>query len=186
MKAIRLLLIEDNQILRKGLMELLSHQKDMTVVGTSDTKEANAILKIVKLKPNVVLLDLSMRSKGSLQLVQILKREFPVAKIILMDISPVPADVIRLAGAGASGFMTREITIDHFLQTIRSVHDGVKIVPPILPDSLFGKLIEYAVKAEKKKRAVSAKQPERAAQRRATKKRDADTGTERGIFKNHP
>lgn len=152
-----MLLIEDNVILRIGMTELLRREKDMTVVGASDTQAKNAINKIRKLKPTVVLLDLSMRSQQSLQLVQNLKKEFPRAKLILMDISPAPGDALRLARGGASGFVIRAITVPLFLRTIRSIAEGKRSIPKAEADSLFVKSVEYYLTAEKAKRARTSK-----------------------------
>ena len=61
MKKIRLLLIEDNQLLRDGIAAMLKEQRDIRVVAASRNRE-NTLLKIDNLKPNVILLDLGLRS----------------------------------------------------------------------------------------------------------------------------
>ncbi len=79
MNKIRLLLIEDNRLLRDGIAVMLKGQRDIRVVAASGNGE-NSVLKIHKLKPNVILLDLGLRSQSSLHVVEIVKKEFPERK----------------------------------------------------------------------------------------------------------
>ena len=150
MKKIRLLLIEDNQLLREGIVAILKHQVDIKIVTTSGKNE-NTVLKIHKLKPNIVLLDLGLRNRNSLEVVQLVKKEFPKVNIIMMDLSPVQADVLQYVKAGASGFILKDATLNDFLVTIKAVAEGGKILPPTLADSLFSQIVEYAMKGGKVK-----------------------------------
>jgi len=144
MNKIRLLLIEDNRLLRDGIASMLKKQTDIKVVAASGNGE-NTILRIHELKPNVILLDLGLRSQNSLHIVEIVKKEFPQAKVIVMDLAPAQGDVLQFVKAGASGFVMKDATPDDFLATIRSVADGEKVLPPTLNGSLFSQIIEHAV-----------------------------------------
>lgn len=160
MKRIRLLLIEDNRLLRNGVVSILKSQKDINILAASGDNK-NTVLKIHKLKPNVVLLDLGLRSQNSLHIVEVVKKEFPKAKIIVMDLAPVQADIVQYMKAGASGFILKDTTLDDFLITIRSVADGVKVLPPLLVDSLFTQIVEYAVRDGKGKLKEAIKMTKR-------------------------
>jgi DNA-binding NarL/FixJ family response regulator len=144
MNKIRLLLIEDNRLLRDGIAAMLKGNRDIKVIATSGNGE-NSILRIHELKPNVILLDLGLRSQNSLQVVEIVKKEFPQAKVIVMDLVPAQGDVLEFVKAGASGFILKDATLDDFLATIRSVAEGGKVLPHILSGSLFTQIIENAV-----------------------------------------
>jgi DNA-binding NarL/FixJ family response regulator len=144
MNKIRLLLIEDNRLLRDGIAAMLRGNRDIKVVAASGNGE-NSILKIHELKPNIILLDLGLRSQNSLHVVEIVKKEFPQAKVIVMDLTPAQGDVLEFVKAGASGFILKDATLDDFLATIRSVAEGGKVLPPILGGSLFTQIIEHAV-----------------------------------------
>jgi len=144
MKKIRLLLIEDNRLLRDGILSILKPHKDIVIItSTGDSK--NPLLKIHQLKPNVVLLDLGLRSQNSLRVVEIVKREFPKAKVIVMDLAPVQADIIQYVEAGASGFILKDASLNDFLSTIRTVSKGATVLPPLLIDSLFSQIVDYAM-----------------------------------------
>jgi DNA-binding NarL/FixJ family response regulator len=144
MKKIRLLIIEDNRLLRDGISEILKRNQDIKVVAASE-KGVNNILKIHELKPNVVLLDLSLRSQNSLRVVEIVRKELPQAKVIVMDITPAQGDILQFVKAGASGFILKDALVADFLTTIRAVAAGQKVLPSILSGSLFSQIVEHAV-----------------------------------------
>jgi len=143
-------LIEDNRLLREGILAILKNQADIKIVSTSGNNE-NTVLKIHKLKPNVILLDLGLRNQNSLHVIEMVKKEFPKTNVIIMDLAPVQADILQYVKAGASGFILKDATLDDFLVTIKSVAEGFKVLPPILTDSLFSQIVEHAVKGGKVK-----------------------------------
>lgn len=150
MKKIRLLLIEDNRLLRDGIFSILKPHKDIIIIAASGDGK-NTLTKIKQLKPNVVLLDLGLRSQNSLHVVEIVKRDFPLAKIIVMDLAPVQADILQYVKAGANGFILKDASLNDLLITIRAVADGSTILPPLLIDSLFSQIVEHAVREGKTK-----------------------------------
>ena len=150
MKKIRLLLIEDNRLLREGILEILKHHKDIAIIAASgDGKNLLPIIR--KLKPNVVLLDLGLRSQNSLHIVEIVKKDFSQAKIIVMDLAPVQADILQYVKAGANGFILKDASLNDLLITIRTVAEGSTVLPPLLVDSLFSQIVDHAVREGKSK-----------------------------------
>jgi DNA-binding NarL/FixJ family response regulator len=160
MKKIRLLLIEDNRLLRNGILAILKPQKDIVIIAASgDGKDT--LLKIKQLKPNVVLLDLGLRSQNSLHVVAIVKKDFPDAKIIVMDLAPVQADILQYVKAGANGFILKDASLNDFLITIRTVAEGSTVLPPLLVDSLFSQIVDHAVREGKSKLNEAVKMTKR-------------------------
>ena len=150
MKKIRLLLLEDNRLLRDGILEILKPHKDIAIIAASgDGKKLLPIIQ--KLKPNVVLLDLGLRSQNSLHIVEIVKKEFSQAKIIVMDLAPVQADILQYVKAGANGFILKDASLNDLLITIRTVAEGSTVLPPLLVDSLFSQIVDHAVREGKSK-----------------------------------
>ena len=144
MKKIRILLIEDNRLLREGLAAMLKKQKDMNVVETVGNGE-NILAIMRKYKPEILLLDLGLRSRNSLNLVKLVKKNFPHSKIVIMDLIPLQSDVFEFVRAGVSGFILKDATVNDFLKTIRSVAKGIQILPPNLTGSLFSQIVEHAI-----------------------------------------
>lgn len=150
MKKIRLLLIEDNRLLRDGILSVLKPHRDITVITASGDGKST-LIKIKKLKPNVILLDLGLRSQNSLRVVEIVKKDFPEAKIIVMDLAPVQSDILQYVKAGANGFILKDASLNDFLITIRTVAEGSTVLPPLLIDSLFAQIVDHAVREGKTK-----------------------------------
>jgi len=144
MKKIKILLIEDNRLLREGISALLKKQPDMNVVTTVGNGE-NILTLVGKFKPNIVLLDLGLKNQNSLQVVKLIKANFQNTKIIVMDLIPLQTDVFEFVQAGVSGFMLKDISVAEFLKTIRSVFEGAQVLPPHLTGSLFSQIVENAI-----------------------------------------
>lgn len=147
MSKIRVLLIEDNRLLRDGIKAMLNEQEDIKAV--SSTGNGDAFEKAEKYKPHVVLLDLGLRSQSSLKVVEHIKKKFPTTEIVVMDLIPVHSEIVEFVKAGVSGFILKDATLNDFLHTIRSVVKGAKVLPPSLTDSLFSHIVEHAVQAGK-------------------------------------
>ena len=144
-KKIRLLLIEDNRLLREGILSFIKKHDDIhadAVVGTN----GSIMQKIQIFKPGVLLLDLGLRNQNSLQLVITTKLNFPETKIIVMDLIPTQEDVLQFVRAGVSGFILKDATIEDFVKTIRTVAQGAKVLPTLLTGSLFSQIVDQALK----------------------------------------
>ena len=149
-----MLLIEDNRLLREGITAMLNDQPDIKAV--SATGNGDALEKAKKTKPQVVLLDLGLRSQNSLRVAELIKEEHPKAEIVVMDLIPAQAEIAEFVKAGMAGFILKDATIDDFLHTIRSVAEGKKVLPPSLTNSLFSHIVEYAVHSGKADRLMKA------------------------------
>ncbi len=127
---------------------MLKNQKDFNIIAASGNN-GNTVIKIQQLKPNIILLDLGLRNQNSLSIVEVVKKDFPAAKIIVMDLAPVPGDISLFINAGASGFILKDASLEDFLSTIRTVSEGVNVMPPDQNGSLFSKIVEHALKGGK-------------------------------------
>ncbi|HEU0004826.1 MAG TPA: response regulator transcription factor [Terriglobia bacterium] len=149
MNKIRLLLVEDNRLLREGLTAMLNEQPDIEVVAAFGDGEAAVLKATQALKPQIILFDLGLKGQNSLRLVESVKKEHSGVKMIVMDLIPVQADVIEFVKAGVSGFILKDATFADFAGTIRSVAAGVSVLPPSLTGSLFSQIIERVPGEEK-------------------------------------
>ena len=145
---IRILLIEDNVILRDGIAVMLNEQPDLRVVGTIG-RGIKALQKAHQLKPHLILLDVGLRNVNEISLVEAIRKDIPEAKVIGMCFVPSQSDIVEFVEAGASGFILKDATIREFIETVRSVSYGVKILPPTLTGSLFSHVIAVAMKKKK-------------------------------------
>ncbi len=154
MPKIKVLLIEDNRLLREGIAKMLNAEEDIKVVSSSGN--GDSIEKAKELKPDVVLLDLGLRNQNSLTVVGLIKEQFPQTHVVVMDLIPAHAEVVEFVKAGVAGFILKDATLQDFLRTIRSVAKGAKVLPPLMTDSLFSQIVEYAVQGGKIEQLMSA------------------------------
>lgn len=155
MKKIKILLIEDNRLLREGISAMLKGQDDMTVVATVGDGE-HILTMVEKSNPDIVLLDLGLRSQNSLNVVKIITKNCEKTKIIVMDLIPMQADVLEYVQAGVSGFILKDANIEDFFKTIRSVYEGIQVLPPHLTGSLFTQIVEHAINGDRPSKVLEA------------------------------
>jgi DNA-binding NarL/FixJ family response regulator len=149
MTKIRLLLVEDNRLLREGLTAMLNEQPDIEVVAAFGNGKDAVLEATRELNPQIILLDLGLKGQNSLRLVESVKKEYSAVKLIVMDLIPVQADMIEFVKAGVSGFLLKDATFSDFAGTIRSVAAGASVLPPSLTGSLFSQIIGRVTGEEK-------------------------------------
>lgn len=159
MKKTRVLLIEDNRLLRDGLLGLLNGQPDVKVVASLGNPYR--WVKIRKLKPDMVLLDMSLAELDNLLLVNLFRKKMPGAKVVVMGLLLPEAEIIEFIKAGVAGFILKEATVDEFLRTVRTVSQGGFVLPPSLNGSLFSGIVRYAVRKNTRNLVASVRMTKR-------------------------
>ncbi len=143
MKRIRVVIVEDNRLLREGLSAMLREQSDISVIAALSNGEA---LRTMLRKADIILLDLILRSQNSLGLVESIRRARPDARIIVMDLAPVQPTLVDYVMAGVDGFVLKDATFSEFLHTIRQVARGMKVMPAMLTSSLLYQIAEHVTR----------------------------------------
>jgi DNA-binding NarL/FixJ family response regulator len=136
---ISLVLIEDNRLLRQGIVALIREQSDLTVVA-APASVGRALKKVREARPRVVLLDCGLVGYDSLDLTATVHGAVPEARIVGMGLLPFQEEVTDFLGAGASGFIMKDAPLGDVLRTIRTVARGVDVIPPQLTLSIVSRL----------------------------------------------
>jgi DNA-binding NarL/FixJ family response regulator len=160
MKKIKILLVEDNRILRDGIKAIINKQADLKIVAVSGGNR-DTLPQALRVKPHVVLMDLGLRNENGLRVVATLIKELPQTKVIGMGLIPSQLDIVELVEVGAAGFILKDATIEEVLGTIRAVARGIKILPPLLTGSLFTHVVEHALRQGKRKLAEAVRMTKR-------------------------
>jgi DNA-binding NarL/FixJ family response regulator len=147
MKRIRLVIVEDNRLLREGLSAMLKEQSDIAVL--SSLGSGDSLLRKIRMKVDVVLLDLILGSQNSLRIVESIRGKIPGAKIIVMDLAPVQPALVEYVRAGVDGFVLKDATFVEFLHTIREVSRGMKVLPSTLTSSLLSQIADHVTRSGK-------------------------------------
>jgi len=148
MAKIKILLIEDNRLLREGITAMFNDHGDFEVVARSEDGDAVRQMKSLQNPPDVVLLDLGLEKVNSLRLMALLREELPLTKIIAMDILPEHVDIVEFVKAGGDGFILKNAPFEDWIKTIKIVAQGKKVLPPIMTNSLFTQIVDFALKSD--------------------------------------
>jgi DNA-binding NarL/FixJ family response regulator len=131
MKRLRILLADDHKIIRDGLKLLVNEQPDMHVVGEAGNGR-EVLEKARELKPNVVVMDLSMPELNGLQATARLKEELPEIKVVALTVHEDESYLRQLCKAGAAGYVLKRSAGDELIQAIRTVAKGGLYFDPTL------------------------------------------------------
>jgi len=124
---IRILIVEDQTLLRESLEHVIGSQNDMEVAGTTDDA-ANAPALCERLKPDLVLMDVVTKHNSSgIAYTEKIRNEFPQIKIVIMTALPEITFVESAKKAGAHSFMDKEMGNEHLLYVIRNTIKGYSI-----------------------------------------------------------
>lgn len=124
---IRILLIDDHAVLRAGLANLLSLERDLLVVGEADNGEDGVKLS-QQCRPNVAIIDVSMAGMDGVETAKRIRRFAPDVKILMLTSSESASDAARSIDAGASGYLTKRVAHEEIVSVIRRVHAGQKSI----------------------------------------------------------
>jgi DNA-binding NarL/FixJ family response regulator len=149
MARTKVLLIEDNRLLREGIAANLDAHGGFEVIAVEENGETLAELARSGQPPDVVLLDLGLEKADSLQLMGVLRNLLPEAHVIAMDILPDQVDIVEFVEAGGAGFILKSASLDEFVDTIQDVARGEKVLPAVMTTSLFTQIVEAAVESGK-------------------------------------
>jgi DNA-binding NarL/FixJ family response regulator len=137
---IRVLVVDDHALFRRGLQMVLEQEPDIEVVGeASDGSEA--VQKSADMLPDIVLMDVRMPKRGGIDACTAIHETVPSAKIIMLTISDEEADLYDAIKAGAMGYLLKEISIEEVASAIRAVHGGQSLISPSMASKL---LTEFA------------------------------------------
>lgn len=128
---IRLLIVDDHQLVRSGLRRLLEAQEDMTV----EDEAGNAAdgIRLARLhKPDVVLLDVGMPGRSGVEAAPEIREAAPDARVLVVSMEDDPSYVREAFAAGASGYVLKEAADDDLLTAVREVAGGRSYVDPAL------------------------------------------------------
>lgn len=142
---INIAIIEDNRLVREGITALLNRWPDLRVVSSRSPDGVDEIEDIKAAHPDVVLLDVGLSKGDSLRIAGEVRVEFPAAKVIVMDLLPAHEDIVEFVNAGVAGFIMKDASLEDLVETIRAVAAGVKVLPPLMVNTLFSQIAREAV-----------------------------------------
>jgi DNA-binding NarL/FixJ family response regulator len=128
---IRVLLVDDHQLLRSSLRVRLDIEEGITPVGEAGTAE-DAVVRARSLQPDVVLLDLILPGRSGYDVIPELRQVSPQAKVLMLSSQTQPSSIRQAIFAGASGYVPKRASDAELIQAIRAVAAGGRYVSPEL------------------------------------------------------
>jgi DNA-binding NarL/FixJ family response regulator len=119
----RIFLVDDHPLVREGLTNLINEQNDLIVCGQAEDS-AGAITGIAKIRPDVVLVDISLKNESGLELVKNLESQFPLVALIVLSMHDEALYAERALRAGARGYVMKRESTKSVLASIRRVMEG--------------------------------------------------------------
>ena len=122
-QIIKVLVADDHPVVRKGLQSCLSRQGHLKVVGEAADGE-EALRKTRELSPDVVLMDISMPGMTGLAVTEVLRKEAPQVKILVISVHSNKDCIFRVIKAGAHGYVSKEAPPEELIRAVECVHSG--------------------------------------------------------------
>jgi DNA-binding NarL/FixJ family response regulator len=136
MSAVRIVLADDHEVVRAGIKVMLEASRGIEIVGEARNGE-EAVAQARQLKPDVVVMDLSMPVLGGAEATTRLSRELPEVKVLVLTSFDDRGHLTRLMDAGAAGYVLKRAAADELVRAIRMVAEGGTYVDPGLAGSLL-------------------------------------------------
>jgi len=134
---LRVLLAEDHKTVREGVKLLVNAQPDMEVVGEADDGEL-ALAQAEKLRPDIIIMDISMPRMNGLKATKKLRSKYPEIKLLTLSRHTDDGYLQQLVAAGANGYVLKQSAPNHLINAIREVAEGNAYLDPALTKKVMG------------------------------------------------
>jgi DNA-binding NarL/FixJ family response regulator len=132
---IRVLIVDDHDLVREGIAALIERQPDMAVAGEA-ADGAAAVAGAAELAPDVTLMDVQMPGMGGIEAIEAIRRASPAAKILVLTTYPGDAQALRAIRAGAAGYLLKNCIRKELIDAIRTVHADRRALSPDIAHEL--------------------------------------------------
>lgn len=136
MARVKVLVVDKREIFRRGLAKLLESEPDLNVVGTS-LNVYEAAKRIGGLKPDVILIDTEGLGSKSIEAIRYISELWPQVRVIILSHSEGKDDLFLTYRAGVSGYISKDITVEHLIKAITLVADGEVVISPPMASELI-------------------------------------------------
>ncbi len=147
MTKIRVLLVDDHEIVRLGLMTLINDQENMEVVGEAGTA-GEAVKSVEQLRPDVVLMDIRMPGEGGIVATRDITSKFPQTKVVMLTSFADDDLVMRAIQAGAVGYVLKQVGNEELLRAVVAASRGEALLDPSTTSRLLSRVREQERKSE--------------------------------------
>ncbi|MBE9472361.1 MAG: response regulator transcription factor [Chloroflexi bacterium] len=145
--TLRIIIVDDHEVVRLGLRTLLERHPDFTVVGEAATAK-EAVQKTLLLRPNVVVMDIRLPGGSGIDACRKIVEQAPETKVIMLTSYAEDEMLFDAIAAGASGYVLKQIGSDDLVRAIETVGEGEALLDPALTQRVFARVREAARKEQ--------------------------------------
>ncbi len=149
MEPVKVLVVDDHALFRRGIVTVLTNQANISVVGEA-TNGLEAIEKAEELAPDVIVMDLNMPQCSGLEATQALQAKMPQVNILVLTVSDNEADLFSAIKFGATGYILKNTEPEELVQAIAHIAHGGVILSPVMATKLLTEFRDSATGAETK------------------------------------
>ncbi len=149
MDPIKVLLVDDHTLFRRGVAAVLANEEGLEVVGEA-ADGLEAIEKAKEIAPDVILMDLNMPRCSGLEAIQALQAEMPQVNILVLTVSEMEADLFAAVKFGATGYLLKKAEPEELVHAIISIAQGGVIVSPLMATKLLTEFKDLSAGVERK------------------------------------
>ena len=145
-ETIRVVIVDDHALFRRGLDLVLSEEPDIKVVGEA-ADGIEAVHRAEEMAPDVVVMDVRMPRSTGIEAARRIRERLPDTKVIMLTVSDSEEDLYAAVKAGASGYLLKEISIEELADAVRAVASGHSLISPSMASKLlteFNALVQHA------------------------------------------
>ncbi|MBK9714435.1 MAG: response regulator transcription factor [Kouleothrix sp.] len=139
MSDLRLVLVDDHQVVRLGLRALLGSEPDITVVGEAGTV-AEAIEVVGRLQPDIVLMDIRLPDQSGIAACQQVRQRWPAVQVLMLTSFADEDLVLDAISAGAAGYVLKQLDTDDLVRAVRAVGRGDAVLDPTVTRQLLARV----------------------------------------------
>ncbi len=160
MDTVKVLVVDDHTLFRRGIAAVLDNQESLKVVGEA-TDGLEAIEKAKEIAPDVILMDLNMPRCSGLEAIQALQTEMPQVNVLVLTVSEIEADLFAAIKFGAKGYLLKNTEPEELIHAIFHIAQGGVIVSPLMATKLLTEFkdLEARVDRESVQEAEAALSP---------------------------
>ncbi|HXV98120.1 MAG TPA: response regulator transcription factor [Anaerolineae bacterium] len=142
-QVVKVLVVDDQQLMRDGISSLLSIQEGVEVIGTAANGQ-EAIDQALALSPDIILMDVRMPVMNGITATEQIRRQLPTCQVLMLTTFDDEKDIIKALIAGASGYLLKDIPAQDLAHAVRLAHRGIYQLEPSIAGKLVGVLNKQA------------------------------------------
>ncbi|MBE7471471.1 MAG: DNA-binding response regulator [Anaerolineae bacterium] len=146
LQTVKVMVVDDQQLMRDGISSLLGIQEGIEVIGTAANGQ-EAIEQALALAPDVILMDVRMPVMNGITATEQIRRQLPTCQVLMLTTFDDEEDIVKALIAGANGYLLKDIPAQDLAQAVRLAHRGIYQLEPSIAGKLVGMLNKQASSA---------------------------------------